>query len=131
MTADTPYPIDELEDEATRIRPAVRLTHLLLRTCLDGGFAELRLRASSGDAEVKKDDTWTPIMKFPGPVYNAVVDQFKTIAGVGQELVAGGATPLRLRWHGHTVPGTMTAGGTQARVEEIHFQFARPPWPES
>jgi hypothetical protein len=131
MPADTPYAIDELEDEATRLRPAVRLTHLLLRACLDGGFAEFRLRAATGGAEVKKAGAWTPIMKFPPAVYGVLVDQFKIVAGAEHDLVVGDATPLRLRWHGRDVAGTMTPVGTQARVEEIQFRFALSPSPES
>jgi len=117
-----PYQIDELPDEASQLRPVVRLARLLFRTCLEAGCAELRLRAATGGAEVMKDGRWTPIMKFPTPVYDGLVDQIMTITGVSH-LTAGSPVPVRLHWSGRDVFTTMTPVGSAATVEEIRFQF--------
>jgi len=118
-----PYEIDEIDDEASHLRPVVRLANLLFRTCLEGGFTEFRLVTASGTAEVEREGAWTPMMKFPAMVYAALVGQCKTIARIEQDAALGVPLTLQLRWRGQNVRATMTQRGTDGRVEEVWFQL--------
>lgn len=92
MNAEPVHQVDELPDEALRLRPGVRLAHLLLRECLQRGVGQCRLVAKTGGAEVEQAGTWKPIMAFPPAVYDGLVEQFRNMAG-GQDV-------LRLVWRG-------------------------------
>jgi hypothetical protein len=120
---DDSYAIDELDDEASRLRPVVRLAHLLFRECVRGGFAEFRLVTASGAAEVVRDGAWAPMMRFPPMVYSALVGQFETIVGVEHGADIGLPATRHLRLGGREMRVTMTRHGAEVGGELFQFRF--------
>ena len=125
MSGESTYSIDELPDEATRLRPAVRLVHLLLRECLQGGFTALRLVAASGEAQAERAGNWKAIMKFPAGVYDAIVAQFKTMAGAAERSGTGEAISLPLSWRGGAVTVSMKVRTAGAERQDLVFTFGK------
>jgi len=109
------HQIDELPDEAQHLRPVARAARLLLRECLQAGFSQCRLLAETGRAEVEQAGGWKAIMTFPPGVYDALVGQFKDMAG--------GSDVLQLAWRGVDVLVAMRGRPAAAGREDLMLTF--------
>ena len=80
MNAKIRYEINDTD----RIRPHIRLCHLILSEALASGFTAVELAATSGSpqqARAQIEGAWKPFMAFPVSVYDALVEHFKQMAG--------------------------------------------------
>lgn len=75
------YTIDDTE----RVRPIVRLCHLILRSGLTEGFSAVDLTCPPDEmptARSQRDGRWEWYMAFPPPAFGLMVEYFKRMAGV-------------------------------------------------
>lgn len=81
--------IHDLDDQpgvASPARPAVRLCHLIIRECLEGGHAGIRMNGGCSyegtevlDVRYLVDGDWKDVMKVPAPAAVAVLQCLRSM----------------------------------------------------
>ena len=116
-------------DDTDQVRPHVRLSHLVLREALAGGFTAVELAApprAMPTARAQSGGTWQWFKSFPPAVYDSLVAHFKQMAGMTPEQREGDGTIL-VRLAGQDTAITLRVQRNEQGLDVLLLHFpARP-----
>jgi hypothetical protein len=115
-------------DDTDRVPPHVRLCHVILREGLGAGFTAVELTTPPGAmpiARAMSEGSWKPLMAFPPPVYDQLVQRFKHMAGIAPHLDDTEGTIL-VRLAGRDATITLHARNDQGSEELVLYFPAKP-----